>query len=309
MRRRDFIKYSTVLGTAAVGSSCSTLISTSTVFNGQETTINKVDNIAPIVPKDEWMKHMLLKNQFGHNPDDVDTFTAYFNFCIESGKKAAGDDYVEWFQEADTILDIFSEKVELKEDIFNFIMDCRNKLDSEIRTIFEKEDSELEALVQETRQKNTAILQNLSTTKNEIAKTSNRSNFNEYITVIEECEANLQKDYFSEEQKIEYNALVKEYSEVVSSAMSRITHNEDVQYNKNAARSFKEAYDHFKADKKGQKTVDAEFKNFYGRKLFGFDTNRLFPETQQYFNLVYASILGNLKEGEDQYQFTVMSIK
>lgn len=310
MKRRDFIRCSAVIGSTAVLDSCALSVSrASGVLPQMQDNTSTVKDIAvTVVSKDEWMKHMMLKNQFGHYPEDRDIFMDYFDFCINSGKESENDGYVEWFQEAETILDIYSEKCEYTQENFDFILSCRNNLDNAIKAKFEDEDKQEEAEIASAQKKNEELLKILSDTKVAIETVSSRSVFDEYISTVEKCETELIKEYFSDEQEATYNVLVKDYSSVVSTAMARVTHNEDVQYNRNAVKSFKDAYDHFKADEKNQKRVNDEFRKYYRSKLFGFEQNRLFPETQQYFNLVYSYIFSKMKEGEDQYQFALMSI-
>ena len=262
----------------------------------------------PSIDQSEWMRYTILKNNFGHYPDDMNYFLEYFNYCIDKGKESSIDDYLPYFQEAETILEIFGEKASLDEETLSCIEKSRAILDVELTSMIDKETGEYEKYIAEKVKENGVILQQFVELKDKIAKVKRQDEFNEILAQIEDFESRVDKENFTDEQERQYKELTDDYSTLISSAMQRISHNEEVRYNRSALKSFKEALDLFEANKKSFKVVDDNFKKQIGHKLFGFDSGRLFSETLSYYTMVYSKIFTELKD-EEQYKLAQLSIR
>lgn len=119
-------------------------------------------------------------------------------------------------------------------------------------------------------------------------------------------EERLDKTILDKHQITLYNSLTRDFSTLVSQKMAEFTHNEDTQYNKRAAKSFKKAFELFKENEDKYKKFDRELYGLVSEYLFAFDAKRLFNECLVYYNHVYSYIFNKLDD-DGKFRFTQFS--
>lgn len=247
------------------------------------------------------------KNLFCQNPGDVSCFKNYFEFCIDVATWPVEIEKRSFFAaEAELALNVFSEKCIIDESTLKVIQDSSSKLVSvsnEINLFIQNQTEEQEHVAFES---NNEILSGLSKLKTEMMRVKNQKQFDKVLGKMSSFEEDLDKTILTSTQTTLYNSLTRDFSALVSQKMAEISHNEDVQYNKVAADSFKKAFELFKANEDKYKKSDSELYGLVSQYLFAFDAKRLFNECLVYYNHVYSYIFNKLDD-DGKFRFTQFS--
>lgn len=247
------------------------------------------------------------KNMFCQKPGDAACFNEYFGFCIKVATWPIEIETRAFFaNESQLALSVFSEKCKIDESTLQIIRDSRSKLVSvsnEINLLIQNQTEEQEHIAFES---NNEILSGLSKLKTEMMRVKNQKQFDKVLGKMSSFEEDLDKTILTSTQTTLYNSLTRDFSALVSQKMAEISHNEDVQYNKVAADSFKKAFELFKANEDKYKKSDSELYGLVSQYLFAFDAKRLFNECLVYYNHVYSYIFNKLDDN-GKFRFTQFS--
>lgn len=254
-----------------------------------------------------WDAQIVGKNKFCKNPQNIEVFCKYFDFCISVSKFPVEIETRNFFaNEAELALRIFCEQTDIDEDILTLIQSKRHDLVHASNSINDAVQISNRKNIELIKERNNANLKELAKYKSQICETKTQCDFDKCLAQIVVIENNLNKEYFSESQASVYTELTKDYSAVVSSKMDRFAHLQDVEYNKCAVRDFKSAFETFKKDPDAYKQHDAKLYELVSKYLFTYDAKRLFNESLIYFNHVYSYIFNKLDD-DGKFRFTQLS--
>lgn len=263
-------------------------------------TLKKSDNI--------WDAQIVGKNLFCKNPDSCGAFGQYFDFCIKiAGYPVELESRSFFVSEAELALNVFSEKVNISEETLAIIQQKRNELlqvASEINDLVAKGETED---YNRRIKANNDCLSKLSRLKGDLFKATTQTSFEKALEEISVIETSLEKALLTESQITLYNALTKEYSEIVSKKMAELSYSEDVAYNKDAVESFKKSFTLFKSNESKYSEHDNNLYELVSKYLFAYDAKRLFNETLIFYNHVYSYIFNKLDD-DGKYRFTQFSL-
>lgn len=254
-----------------------------------------------------WDAQIVGKNQFCKYPDNQECFTTYFDFCIKvAGYPVEVETRSFFLSEAELALNVFSEKVDITEEILSLIQEKRNELvkaTSEVNDVIAENNK---AIFDNQVKINTDNLTKLATLREELLSVKAKETFEKVLGEIAITDNSLDKSIFTEKQAAIYESMTHGYSELVSKKMAELAHDEDVKYNKEAAQAFKKAFTLFKRDESKYKNHDNNLCELVAKYLFAYDAKRLFSETLIYYNHVYSYIFNKLDDN-GKYRFTQFS--
>ncbi len=247
------------------------------------------------------------KNGFCQNPGDVKCFRDYFDFCIKVANWPVEIETRSFFlSEAELAFNVFSEKCNLDEAMLKIVQNARSelvKVSVDINSFIQNQTQEEEDAAVKSNNK---VLSELAKLKTELIQVGNQKQFDQVLIKMSELEDGLDKTILVPSQLKLYNSLTRDFSSLVSQKMAEISHAEDIEYNKDAADSFKKAFDLFKANEDKYKKSDSELYGLVSQYLFAFDAKRLFNECLVYYNHVYTYIFNKLDD-DGKFRFTQLS--
>lgn len=254
-----------------------------------------------------WDAQIVGKNMFCQNTGSMEYFKEYFSFCINVATWPVEIETRTFFvNEAELALNVYSEKCCIDESSLDVIRESRSLLVSisqGINALLQKQAEEEE---QNTFTSNNKALAELTKLKSEMSQVKNQSQFEAVLNKMSSYEEGLDKTALTQAQSILYNSLTRDFSSLVSKKMTEISQLEDIAYNKNAAESFKKAYELFKANEDNYKNSDSKLYELVSKYLFAYDAKRLFNECLVYYNYIYSYIFNKL-EDDGKYRFTQFS--
>ena len=254
-----------------------------------------------------WDAQIVGKNLFCKYPASEEYFVAYFDFCIKvTGYPIEINTRSFFLSEAELALNVFSEKIDITEDVLLLIQEKRSELvraSSVINEVIAKNDK---AIYDNQVKANTDALTELASLRDKLFTIKTQEDFENILGEIAIVDNSLNKSIFTNKQTSIYENLTRGYSELVSKKMSELAHYEDVKYNKDAAEAFRKAFRLFKSDENKYKMHDNNLYELVARYLFAYDARRLFSETLVYYNYVYSYIFNKLDD-DGKYRFTQFS--
>ncbi len=254
-----------------------------------------------------WDAQIVGKNLFCKHPEKVEYFVAYFDFCIKvAGYPVEINARSFFLSEAELTLNIFSEKVDITEEMLSLIQEKREDLVKASSLINEEIAKNDKAIYDDQVKANTDALTRLASLRDELLSVKTQDTFETVLGEIAIADSVLNKSIFTDNQTSIYESLTRGYSDLVSKKMTDLAHYEDVKYNKEAAQAFKKAYTLFKADEGRYKGHESSLYELVAKYLFAYDAKRLFSETLIYYNYVYSYIFNKLDD-DGKYCFTRFS--
>lgn len=254
-----------------------------------------------------WDAQIVGKNQFCKYPENQEYFTAYFDFCIEvSGYPIEIETRSFFLSEAELALNVFSERVDMMEDVLTLIQKKRKDL-IQASSMINEAIAKNEADAYESRVKvNTDALTKLASLRDDLFTINTQESFEKILGEIALVDSSLDKTIFTKKQTLTYESLTRGYSEQVSRKMAELAHNKDVKYNKEATQAFRKAFTLFKKDESKYKGHESNLYELVSKYLFAYDVKHLFSETLIYYNYVYSYIFNKLDD-DGKYRFTQLS--
>lgn len=254
-----------------------------------------------------WNAQLVGKNLLCKDPANQNTFEAYFDFCIKICRLPIEiETRTFYLKEAELSLSVFCERAEISESVLKVIEVKRQNLVEASRIINETIQDEISKQNKEIESVNQVCLRKLVQLKGEFLKCTNQKEFDRLIMQMSEIEKSFDKESFSDTQQLQYDALTKDFSDLVSKSMARIVRESDIEYNRKAAESFKSAFDMFKNRPELYTANDSKLYELVAKYLFAFDAKRLFNETLVYYNHVYTYIFNKLDD-DGKFRFTQFS--
>lgn len=239
---------------------------------------------------------LIGRNIFNRNSGDNVVFDTYYDFlCTLAETLPSTDDRKVFAEQAGVTLAFFSENVEMSVDIVTDIVAYQNRLNTVIQTIETNEQASINAMHKDIYTKNNALLKKLYQVKSKLQNSTSQEQFDKVLLELSKVDAEIKKDFLSDEQGENYDTLTKEYTDLISSKMRVLEYKKNIEYNKSAAESFAKAFKQFQTDEGKYKNQNQLF-TLASKTLFAYDASRLFNETLIYYNHVYAYIFNKLDD-------------
>lgn len=257
--------------------------------------------------KNFWDAHTVGKNIFCKFPDNQNIFDEYFCFCCTVASYPIEMETRRFFlKEAELALSIYSERTEMSRDNLKFIEEKRQTLIETSYAINKKIEEDFDKTRSEIIEANNSYLRELVSLKGEFLVCNSQIVFDKLISQMASIEEHFDKDAFTDTQKVQYDSLTREFSNLVSKSMAVITNASEIEYNKKAANSFRKAFELFKNDSDKYTGNERNLYELVAKHLFAYDAKRLFNETLVYYNHVYTYIFNKLSD-EGKFRFTQFS--
>ena len=243
--------------------------------------------------------YIVIKNQYSRHPDNKELFCAYIDYTLEiAGFDMEFSDRKSYLEEAFAALNIFSESVEITEEVLELIKEKGDELKQSLSKINQDENSFYEKKKVKIQTTNESILNELHELCNSIPTKQTKEEFDELLNKIAQKEERLLQDMLTNNQNETYRMISKKCSDHISSKMEELNYQQLMEYNKRAAKSFKTAMDSFtdKPSKYKDKDNFGNLRNLVKTHLFSYNTKDLFNETLIYYNHVYSYIFNEVDE-------------
>jgi hypothetical protein len=226
-------------------------------------------------------------------PGNKEVFNTYFNFLCDLAKKSPEisiDTRKRYVQRADVALALFSENVELTDDIMELILEYRKKLSEIADSINSEIDNDKEKFRMEREKDNNEAVELLKKLIDKLSNTSNKSEFDKILGQIGDIDNIIDKDFLTKKQSNEYDKLTVHCTDVVNKKLKDFERRENEVYNLRAVDAYEKVYNWFKNnDSPGNH-------NEVLRNFFAYDASRLLNETLVYYNHVYSYVLSKLDD-------------
>ena len=256
-----------------------------------------------------WDAHLVAKNAYNRDLANQETFEKYIDFCLKVSLYPIELTSRKFFlTEADTALTYFSENALMTDAVLDKILSYRKNIVETAEAIKEIENKQETEAIKKIEKNNSDVLTELAKLKGQVFSAKNQKEFDGYLIQIEKTEREIDKNNLTDKQNGMYNALTKEFSELISSKMQEFVRQENVAYNKKAAEDFKHVFEKFKKDESKYIKSDTNLYALVNKRLFSYDASRLFNETLIYYNHVYSYVFGELDDS-GKYRLTQYSIE
>lgn len=250
---------------------------------------------------------LILKNIFNKNITDIDVFNKYFEFKINVSSWDIDIPTRKIFlSEAEKALIYFSENVDLTEEIINKLEIYRSCLCSVKQQILDIERELYEKQLQERTEINLNELNSIVELRGKLKGKINKEEFDSILHELKSIESRFQVELLNEKQYKLYEELTKDITELVTSGIIEFERKELIKYNKKAIESYKLVYTNFTKDEKKYKDI-SQLQMLCSTSLFGYDTSKLFNETNIYYNQIYTYILSKLSD-DLKYELTKLAV-
>lgn len=250
-------------------------------------------------------QHLILKNAFNKQPNNIEIFKQYFNFCLECVQlpNCIGIDNL--LTEMELVLERFSNTIDITDESIEIIDECRLRLDSLYQQLDATIQTNERQKIEQLKKDNDKILKELKKLKTDFnGVIVNQVLFDISIEKMENLENKLQKEYFTSQQKTLYKELTNDFATLVSETMKELQYKKDLDYNKTLVSCFRNCFEYAKLNDKGCKNYDEAFRqHLVSNNFFCFDNNRLFQGTQTYYTYVYSYIFGKMSD-ESKFKLT-----
>lgn len=261
--------------------------------------------------KSENIENALIvgRNLFNRNPDNIEIFTAYFDFLLYLGEKLpALEERKFYINQADIALAFFTENVDISEYLVDTIAKRYAKLGEIKQQITTMEQKKEQVKLKQITDKNQDAIKKLYDLKESLRTVKDQKVFDDKLKTINELDNKIDKDVLSEEQKVHYDALTKDFSALISKTMQELEYQSNIEYNSRAVKAYKEAFDKFQSDENKYKNNMQQLFDLALKSLFAYDAAKLFNETLIYYNHIYSYIFSKLDE-QGKFQLTKYSIE
>lgn len=276
---------------------------------GEESIMEELDLYKQLLLKNDLENaHLVIKNIFNRNLSDLEIFKEYIDFCFRIAKLNIDLETRKYYvTEIDTAIIFFSENGNLTVEVLESINKIKDNLIELSKEIVRIENELYANDMNELCIKNEKVLADLSKLRGRVIKAKTQKEFDNLLIELSEKENELEKDGFSAQQNKFYEQLTKDYTNTISKKMEELIFKENLNYNKEALLSYKEAFDLFKGNEGIYKSRESELYNLATKKLFAYDSSKLFNETLIYYNNIYSYIFSKLDDNM-KFKITELSI-
>lgn len=251
---------------------------------------------------------LIGKNLLNNNPGDTEIFSGYFELlCTLAQNLPSLEERKFYAGQAEIALAFYSENVKLNDVVIGEINRLYEKVNSIMMDIINAEREKADLDYAERVQNNESALNRLLEIKDRLYTSNNKDSFDHILQFIRDIDMVIDKDILTSEQNSLYEALTKEYTDIISGKMRELELKKNVEYNKKAVDSFDRAFKLFKNEESKYRNHTQLF-SLVSSNLLAYDLARLFEETKIYYTHVYSYIFNKLDD-DGKYALTRFSIE
>ena len=252
--------------------------------------------------------HIVAKNEYIRNTTSDTAFDNYFGLCLKIAQYPIEIATRKFFvSEADQALSYYSEHVVMNEEILKRILLYKEKLFEITDQIRSLENQQRLDHISQVKQSNNQVLTEIASIKGRLHTAKNQSEFDKLLLELADKERSLLRDFFDEDQQALYDSMTKEFSSLISEKMEQLAYYANIEYNQKAVEDLRKAFTLFKADEAKYINSDTSLFNLVSKRLFAYDSGKLFNEALIYYNHVYSYIFSKLND-DGKYTLTKYSI-
>lgn len=236
------------------------------------------------------------RNMVNKNPGDDECVSAYVDLLLSLAEKLPSlNERKNFIGQANVTLSFYEENAELTPEVIDKISSYRSKMGELAVMIDDEEIAKENDGLRQIELENAKLIKQLFSIKQKIASAKSKDDFDKNLREISLIDTRIEHDYLNEEQKVLYDQLNRECTDIISSKMRELEHISNVEYNKKAVEAYDSAFKKFRNDESKYKNQTQLFA-LVSSTLFAFDAGRLFNETLIYYNHVYSFIFGKLDD-------------
>lgn len=234
--------------------------------------------------------YLVAKNNLSRNIANLTCFRDFIDLALEiASYNILFEERKQYVSDANSALAMFSESVEMDEDVLTVIKLTRAKINEVTQVILVAEQEYYEGINRKIQDANTEQLNKLVQIYDDIQSAQTQQDFDAALAQVSEVESQLQKQAFSKDQAETYEKLTQQYSQAISQKMEAINKNELLEYNKRAIACFNDVFKAFKTEPSKYKD-ERTLKALMTTKFFAFDSSKLFNESLVFYNHVYSLV-------------------
>lgn len=236
------------------------------------------------------------RNMVNKNPSDNEGVDAYINLLLYLAKKLPSlEERKSFVGQASATLSFYEENADLTPEIIEKVTQYRSKLGEIAVEIDNEEMTKSKNNLQQIVAENSDLIKQLYSIKQEIESSKTKDDFEKSLQDLSLIDAKIDHEFLDDEQKVFYDKLNRECTDIISSKMRELEHIANIEYNKKAVEAYNTAFKRFRSDESKYKNQIHLFE-LVSSTLFAFDAGRLFNETLIYYNHVYSYIFGKLDD-------------
>lgn len=236
------------------------------------------------------------RNMVNKNPGDDEGVGAYIDLLLTLAEKLPSlNERKSFIGQANVTLSFYEENAELTPEIIERIATYRNRMGEIAVLIDDEENAKANDGLHQIKNENSNLIKQLYSIKQKIADSKTKEDFDENLKEISVIDDKIEHDYLDEEQKVLYDQLNRDCTDVISSKMRELEHISNVEYNRKAVEAYDAAFKKFRNNESKYKNQTQLF-SLVSSTLFAFDAGRLFNETLIFYNHVYSYIFGKLDD-------------
>lgn len=236
--------------------------------------------------------YLVMKNYLSKDMANKEVFKEYIDLAMEIvSYNILYEERLEYLQDANTALEMFSESVEMDEDSLILIKDTRSGINKAYTEIINSQSEYNEKKKREIQEANNKLMKELNNLYSELVISKSQEGFDEILSKVSDIDSKVNKEELSSTQQKSYEKLTKSFSQAISSKMEELNRLSLMEYNKKAIRSLDEVFKIFTNDeKKKMYKSESTLKNLMVSKFFVYDTSKLFNESLVFYNHVYSLV-------------------
>lgn len=236
--------------------------------------------------------YLVIKNYLSKDMANKEVFKEYIDLAMEIvSYNILYEERLEYLQDANTALEMFSESVEMDEDSLILIKDTRSRINKAYTEIINSQSEYNEKKKREIQEANNKLMKELNNLYSELVISKGQEGFDEILSKVSDIDSKVNKEELSSTQQKSYEKLTKSFSQAISSKMEELNRLSLMEYNKKAIRSLDEVFKIFTNDeKKKMYKSESTLKNLMVSKFFVYDTSKLFNESLVFYNHVYSLV-------------------
>ena len=248
------------------------------------------------------------KNLLNKNPGDAEVFTNYFELlCDLAMKLPILNERKFYLNQANVALAFYEENVDITEETMESLYSFKNRINLIANGISDDEKRQYDNYRKTLVDNNGKLIKELYRVIQKVEMAKSQNTLDEYLMKISEIDSNIERDYFTEDQKEAYDKLSRDSSNTISNKMREIERAENQKYNQAAIEAYSDAFQKFK-DNEAKYKDQTQLFALVSSSLFAYDASKLFNETLIYYNHIYTYIFNKLDDS-GKFALTKYSIE
>lgn len=236
-----------------------------------------------------------------HNkPSDIVYLSDYINIAEKLIGSLKIQDYKKMLEDIEVCLDRYKAQRKLNQSKLDQLKILKNKFD-DIKEAYKNEDLKtIEKEKQQINLKNQDILDGLKEKLLALDDVNNEKEFSIVLNSVRKLEKDLDVLSLSDDERILYDNLIDNYANKIQQLTDKFNQIALKEYNLMAIDNLHEVYEEFIKNKRKFIKHFSEYKTFLVDKLLSLDVNKLYKESNEYYNYVYSYIFNRL-DNDDKY--------